>query len=125
MTVLADAKIKEQHDQNQRMIEDIDALTSKGQDRDKLTRMLVLFIKRLRVHCENEERVMMMKGYKYLPSHKDDHARIFETLGLVVQVCNDKNMAVNNQMGKNIERLISEHIEMYDNQMMAYLEKVG
>ncbi len=90
MTVFNESKIKEQHDQNQRTIKDIDALASKGKDRGKLTRMLGLFIKRLRVHCENEEKVMMMKGYKYLPSHKTDHARIFETLGLVVQVCNDK-----------------------------------
>ncbi|MEI7608608.1 MAG: hemerythrin domain-containing protein [Rhodospirillaceae bacterium] len=125
MTALEDSKIREQHAQIEGMIKDLDAHASKGGDRDKTTRMISILSRLLRAHCDNEEKVMMMKGYKYLPSHRDDHNRIFDTLGFIVQVCNDKNLDIDSKIGKNIEHLVSEHVEKYDNQMITFLEKVG
>ena len=125
MSALDDSKIKEQHELIKLMISDITSAACNGHDRGKVMRMMALFVKRLRVYCDNEEQVMMMKGYKYLPSHRDDHSRLYETLGLIVRVCADTDIAINNEIGSNIEAIISEHDRVHDSQMLAYLEKVG
>ena len=88
MSELDDSKIDLQHDAIDKMIEDIKAITKKGIDRNKVSRMLTVFTKLLRSHFDNEDRYMMAKGYRLFQSHKNDHTRVVETLTFLISDMN-------------------------------------
>ena len=125
MTALQESRITAQHETINKMIRDIQALAGRPIDRERLIKMLTVFMNYVKAHFDNEEKIMLRKGYRSLSSHKADHGRIIETMALIIQVCGDRNMSINDDIGDNIHCLLDEHMKTCDNEMMAYLDRVG
>ncbi|MEI6558283.1 MAG: hemerythrin family protein [Rhodospirillaceae bacterium] len=125
MSALQDSRITEQHNAIEHMISDIEALGDRAVDRARVSKMLSVFMKLAGSYFDNEEKVMMTKGYRPLPSHRSDHRRIIETLELIIQVCCDDSLPISNDIGGRIRELMDEHIKTYDKSMMSYLDKIG
>ncbi len=87
---------------------------------------LAAWVEHLEAHFAREEAMMKAVGYKDLPHHASEHARVVaEGRGFLAQVAAGRTMMARAYVNDMIPDWFQRHVRMYDSEVARVVKRTG